>query len=838
MKGKRRPEYLIFAMITAVVGLIATVTLVICLNSCASPFGSDLNDEGSGIVLRASDLSGNGEVAKNMINNKMFTVSDYVISVFESPEYLKGCSGDEVFASDLANVAVGTQDVTTVSEVIGYLNGNTRMYAVDKVIGGIRNSYKASVKVLNDSGKTTIGNIALADDFTSDKRILMGVSKTSGTMVFEGNNLRCDFLVDGSLCHGYVTFDDGSSGQGAKAFSISWDTSEAAPGSHEIDLVVRTDDGRGVVVPCGQVDLPDFDTISNDRVFEGTLKADSDSSWYRFNCENKDAYVNFAGLTGDIKVSLYDLFGNCIGTNDVEGAEYEVLRGKAQDVEEACRTSGIEGLSNCFYVRVQRGDNNKKPEEDINYLMIQSQEVAYYNGTYMAVVDRKDETVRLVDKDLELYENRDGDVKFLPLNGTLCDVSLINLTASKKIDLWPEFDSKTMDYAHYISEPGTLKITATKQEGYAADVKINVDGKSGKPDGDGEVFDLAMGINHITFDVTGFNGEQKTYNIYILCGDDESSFVSKTLSQFPKSYYSGLLLLHMQHPEYVFTPYNTGLDFNEVVSVEDSGGRSLATNRYNPSFVKPDSKIYDAPDWMAVKTEVVSYFLDPRNFLTIERVFMFERQSFNETYHTREGIQAMLKGTFMDTEEYDYVNAIYSAAQTSGVSPYLLASRILQEMGSNGASNLAHGTVKGYEGYYNYYNIGAYATTDEGGPVVKGAQYAKWGREPEKEEITEKEASYLLPWDSIDKAITGGALWIAAGYINNGQDTLYFQKFDVVDNGGSRYDHQYAGYIMMAYSEGYRYYKSYRDTDQLGNTFEFIIPVYDNMPDSFGEWPA
>ena len=158
-------------------------------------------------------------------------------------------------------------------------------------------------------------------------------------------------------------------------------------------------------------------------------------------------------------------------------------------------------------------------------------------------------------------------------------------------------------------------------------------------------------------------------------------------------------------------------------------------------------------------------------------------------------------------------------------------------MGFNGASNLAHGTVSGYEGYYNYYNIGAYASTASGGPVLNGAKYARWGNDPEAQEITEREAGYLLPWDSIDKAITGGALWIANGYINNGQDTLYFQKFDVVDNGTALYDHQYAGYIMMAYSEGYRYYKSYLNTNQLGNSFEFVIPVYNNMPQEFGVKP-
>ena len=158
-------------------------------------------------------------------------------------------------------------------------------------------------------------------------------------------------------------------------------------------------------------------------------------------------------------------------------------------------------------------------------------------------------------------------------------------------------------------------------------------------------------------------------------------------------------------------------------------------------------------------------------------------------------------------------------------------------MGSNGQSKLAQGTVEGYEGYYNFYNIGSYGSTGDGGPVLNGAKYSRWGYEPDKQELTDKERSFLLPWDSRDKAITGGALWIASGYINNGQDTLYFQKFDVVDNGTALYDHQYAGNIMMAYSEGYRYYKSYLSTDQLGNTFEFIIPVYDNMPDRYGDKP-
>ena len=158
-------------------------------------------------------------------------------------------------------------------------------------------------------------------------------------------------------------------------------------------------------------------------------------------------------------------------------------------------------------------------------------------------------------------------------------------------------------------------------------------------------------------------------------------------------------------------------------------------------------------------------------------------------------------------------------------------------MGFNGESALSRGDLTGYEGYYNFYNIGAYATTEPGGAVINGAKYAQWGKDWEGKEITDTEASYLLPWTSVEKAIKGGAKWIASGYIDKGQNTLYFQKFDVLDDGTEKYNHQYAQNIMMAYSEGMRYYRSYASIGMTDAAFEFVIPVYNNMPDSYGSLP-
>ena len=833
MRGKRRPEYLYLSLGLAFIGVVFTVFFTIIMNSASSPFRSALKADEAKIIERAESLVGTQTCARARIDADLYSVSDYLISVFESPEYLSSCTGDEQFASDLASVAYG--DSSKTQGIVSLLASHTRFYAIDSVMRDIKGAFKASG---NNPGSLQGGAAYSADvqeDFKSAGRVLMGISKSSGTLGYNGKDIRADILVDGALCHGYLVLSGDPDG-GSRSYDIAWDTAAARSGEHEVDLIFRTGDGRSLVIPGGKMNIPEFNTIANDRAYEGSLPAGTDAVWYRLNCEERDAYVNLVGASSDVKVTLFDLFGNPVGTNDLKGTSSEVLRGKAQDVNSASNLTGIEGLSNCFYVRVERGSTCSSDEEDISYMMVQSKDVARYNGTYMAVTGTEGDVVRLVDKDMQIYEDNVSNVSILPLNGTLADLSVTTRTGSQ-INIWPGFDPGTDEYAYYMKTPSAVNVDAVASEGYAASVSISLDDQAAVAGEGTAEFTLKDGINKLNFEVESFAGDKKTYNVYIFCGDDEGSFYKNTLSRFPESYYSGLLLLHVQHPQYVFTPYNTGLDFEEVVKVEDTGGRSLATNRYNPTYVKPDSKIYDAPDWMAVKPEVIRYYLDPRNFLEIERVFMFERQSFNPELHTKDGIRAMVSGTFMDTDEFDYVEAIYTAAQQSGVSPYLLASRILTEMGSNGQSKLARGTVEGYEGYYNFYNIGSYGSTGDGGPILNGAKYARWGYEPDKQELTDKERSFLLPWDSRDKAITGGALWIASGYINNGQDTLYFQKFDVVDNGTDLYDHQYAGNIMMAYSEGYRYYKSYRNTDQLDNTFEFIIPVYENMPDEYGDLP-
>lgn len=134
----------------------------------------------------------------------------------------------------------------------------------------------------------------------------------------------------------------------------------------------------------------------------------------------------------------------------------------------------------------------------------------------------------------------------------------------------------------------------------------------------------------------------------------------------------------------------------------------------------------------------------------------------------------------------------------------------------------------GYEGLYNFFNIGATSSTETLGAIKKGLQFARDGKGA-SEEI---KANLLLPWDTPEKAIKGGAVFIGSSYISVGQNTLYLQKFDVNDDRGQDlFWHQYMTNCLAPYNESYNIHKAYNSLGLLSASIGFIIPVYDNMPE-------
>ena len=72
---------------------------------------------------------------------------------------------------------------------------------------------------------------------------------------------------------------------------------------------------------------------------------------------------------------------------------------------------------------------------------------------------------------------------------------------------------------------------------------------------------------------------------------------------------------------------------------------------------------------------------------------------------------------------------------------------------------------------------------------------------------------------------------IADGYVNSGQGTLYYQKFNVSPNAHyDTYTHQYQTNIQAPAVEGNSAYNSFKSNKLLDSTFVFEIPVYNNLP--------
>ena len=839
----RRPEYFAVAVLGGILAVTASVVTALSIDTGIGEPDRKSMKTAEDIVVRAAGLTSSSEeeirIAKSRVEDGLISCGDYVISVMTSPDYLLQGVSDSRFASDLCNVIYGEVKQDEVGYIIEDLKEHSRIAAIDRALSSEDKDLRASGKT---QGKgSVISNVSLESTIDSPDQYTVGIREATGSYSATGDEVRTDFFVDGSLYYGYLKFSDDNNGsKDYREFVLSWDTADCAPGRHEVYALLRSSDGRGTVISGGEIMIPERTTLTPGSVADSWLPAGESSSWYMIDCGEDNCYVNFAGLSDDIRVSLYDLKGDLIGYNENPGIPYAILRGGKQDTRAVAEETGITGVSNCYYICVSRTGSGSDIDKDISYTMIQSRECALFDGSYMAVTsdDGKDK-VKLTDSGKNTYEVERKKAGIIPINGALSALYISDSASGDKVNIYPDFNFLNRDYAYYAGRSKSIALRCTALEGYSADVTITADSYGNETVIEqGQIFDLPQGETLITCTITSFDGTFDTYRFYFLNGEDAGGFYRSTLAGFPESYYSGLWLVHSLKPNYVFTPYYTNLSFNTALAAEDSKGRSLIQNSTDPNYVKPNSQVYDKPDWMAAKTEVVSYYMDPRNFFTPQKIFSFEMLGFDSKVHTVDGVREIIRGSFMaDTSQYDYAQIIYEAGENAGVSPYFLASRIIQEMGYSGESALSRGDLTGYEGYYNYYNIGAYATTEPGGAVINGAKYAQWGRDWEGQEITETEASYLLPWTSVEKAIKGGALWIAAGYIDKGQNTLYFQKFDVLDDGTEKYNHQYAQNIQMAYSEGMRYYRSYDSIGMTDAGFEFIIPVYNDMPETYGSLP-
>ena len=305
---------------------------------------------------------------------------------------------------------------------------------------------------------------------------------------------------------------------------------------------------------------------------------------------------------------------------------------------------------------------------------------------------------------------------------------------------------------------------------------------------------------------------------------DEEYAATLRAAGFPESYIPYLTFMHRNHPEWVFIAKNTKVAFSVAVSSEEGKNYMQTTNNNYRTSTKPA----EGSSWFYANTGVIAFYMDPRNWLTEGRVFMFEKLDYTADFDDK--YPQMIKSIFGSGKlsADAYTIPMFNAGKANKISPVHIASRIKQEVGANGSASTSgtEFTWKGkkYSGYYNFFNIGAYEVTIDGvhySAVTRGLAYAA--------KLVRSSGSL---WNNIETAITEGSQFLANGYINSGQGTLYYQKFNVSpDAHYSRYTHQYMTNVQAPATEGNSAYNSYKAGGIINEPFIFEIPVYYYMPE-------
>lgn len=438
-------------------------------------------------------------------------------------------------------------------------------------------------------------------------------------------------------------------------------------------------------------------------------------------------------------------------------------------------------------------------------------------------------TFSLVDKTLHKGQGCNKGWYQINYNGTsnnyICsDLAKLNETSSQKTYYTtPIWESKINEnYANIRTSPNlNSKITDRLYLG----APVNIIGTSGQTSG------CSTGwykVSYYNATKTGYICKRLVDKYEDITLDDKEYAESLVKLGFPKSYTPFLSKIHKDHPTWVFKISETNKNFNDAVNGEKNKNYIQSTE---PVYIT-DPNPKESGTWYTASNPIVAYYLDPRNYLNEKNIFAFEELGYDKKNHTAEVLKAIFNNSYLKADEY--VNYFLKAADEFKISPVHLASRVIQEGGSNenydgvsGKSTLTY-NGKPLTGVYNYYNIGAHNDSYTKSPVARGLAVAKGYVDHYKG----------TPWDTREKAIYYGAEFIANHYINKGQNTMYYQKFNVnKDAYYAPYTNQYMTNIIAPASEALSTYGTYRDQKMIDTPFVFAIPVYKNMPNEFTSHP-
>lgn len=285
--------------------------------------------------------------------------------------------------------------------------------------------------------------------------------------------------------------------------------------------------------------------------------------------------------------------------------------------------------------------------------------------------------------------------------------------------------------------------------------------------------------------------------------------ISEDINSIDSSKYPGvkeqIQQLKTKHPNWSFKILYTDIDWNEAIGKEylghGSSPKNLVPKTHNSSWICNIcgvDKAYDNGSWRCASKSGIEYMMDPRNSINEADIFQFEE--LTSTGSDVNIVKKMTNGTFLQGREQEITNI----ANTKGVNAYYIVARLIQEQGKSGSE-----LISGKTGYYNAFNFGASGSTSEQ-VIANGLAYAK-----------------KKGWDTLEKSISGGVDLIANEYIKIGQNTLYFQKFNVTKK--STFAHQYQQNLFAAKTESATLRNTYLDIESYDSKHTFIIPVFKNM---------
>ena len=269
--------------------------------------------------------------------------------------------------------------------------------------------------------------------------------------------------------------------------------------------------------------------------------------------------------------------------------------------------------------------------------------------------------------------------------------------------------------------------------------------------------------------------------------------------------------LKANHPNWKFIIMETGLDFEQVIKAQYTGHLDTPKNLIQGKSGEwicsiCGDRVYDTGNWKCASEQAIRYYMDTRNWL-VDSPYLFQFLATDYLETTDDKVYGSLNGTFLYSREN--ASIINRVCREKNANQYYIIARLLQEQGNAGGATSkmvdTDGTV-----YYNLFNIGASGNTQQ---EVYNNALARAKKEG---------------WTSIEKCLSDGITFLFSAYINNKQNSIYLNKFDVESYGGL-YIRQYMQNIEAPKSEGTSMYNKMKSAGLLNENLTFIIPVYENM---------